>query len=146
MGWRPLPETHEKIRRLPEIDLARIATLPHDLQRKQLEHFKHGRPPFSCDPLRRCLHDILNVQLDLFAQVVASEWIVIEATLHKTCRTPAELKANILAARGLHDFALGADMMGRRQGFFPLPMSTGRKVEFWLPFVLAMGGVRTWHL
>jgi hypothetical protein len=47
------------------------------------------------------------------------------------------LKANIAVARGLHTFAEEAKLLGRTQEFFPLAMSAGRKVSYWLPMVLA---------
>ena len=55
-----------KIRRLPEIDLARIAPLQAGERRRQLEQHKAGRPPFSYDPLRQTIHDVINVTPDLF--------------------------------------------------------------------------------
>jgi hypothetical protein len=41
-----------KIRRLPEIDLARVATLPTDQKRRALEQFKLGHPTITYKPVR----------------------------------------------------------------------------------------------
>jgi hypothetical protein len=123
---------------LPDIDLARIATRPTELQRNMLEQIRAGRPPFSYNPLRKCLHEIFNVQPEMFGPVAPSDWRVIERKLR--CRSPEERKANLLVARGLYEYALEEKLLGREQEFFPLAMSTGQKVNYWLPLVLALGG------
>jgi hypothetical protein len=125
---------------LHDIDLARIAPRPIELQRKQLEQIRHGRPPFSYNPLRGCFHDIFNVQPEMFGPVAPSEWSIVEGRLRHKCRTEDELAANLLVARGLHEFAVEAQMLGRAQEFFPLAMSAGQKVNYWLPIVLALNG------
>lgn len=132
-----------KIRRLPELDLARIAPQRKDQQRKQLEQMRFGRPPFSYAPLRACFHDIFNVQPELFGPVAPTGWAQIEATLSHKSKTSEELKANLAVAKGLHQFALSADMRGRQQDFFQLAMSMGQKVSYWLPMVLAHEGKPT---
>ena len=128
-----------KIRPLPDIDLARIAPLPKDQQRRHLQQIRYGRPPFSYKPLRGCFHDIFNVQPEMFGPVKATEWAEIERRLDK-CASDEERQANIAVARGLHDFANEANMLGRSQEFFPLGMSIGQKVVYWLPMVLSLNG------
>lgn len=128
------------MRPLPDIDLARIATLPINQQRKQLEQIRDGRPPFSYGPLRTCFHDIFNVQPEMFAPVAPTDWAVIERQLRRKCRSEDELRANLRVARGLHQFAMDAGMLGRAQEFFPLAMGTGQKVAYWLPMVLSLEG------
>jgi hypothetical protein len=110
------------------------------LQRKQLEQIRHGRPPFSYNPLRGCFHDIFNVQPEMFGPVAPSEWKVVEDRLRQKCRTEDELAANLLVARGLHEFAVDAQLLGRAQEFFPLAMSAGQKVNYWLSIILALNG------
>ena len=129
-----------KIRPLHDLDLARIAPRPVELQLKQLEQIRHGRPPFSYNPLRDCFHDIFNVQPEMFGPVAPSEWNIVEGRLRHKCRTEDELAANLLVARGLHEFAVKAQMLGRAQEFFPLAMSAGQKVNYWLSIVLALDG------
>lgn len=126
-----------KIRPLPDIDLARIAPLPLPQQRKQLEQIRYGRPPFSYGPLRGCFHDIFNIQPEMFGPVSPTKWTVIEETLRRKCKSVDELKANLAVARGLHQFAMDAHMLGRSQEFFPLAMGSGRKVSYWLQMVLS---------
>lgn len=129
-----------KIRPLPDIDLARIAPLPEDQQRKLLEQIRHGRPPFSYGPLRTCFHDIFNVQPEMFGPVVATAWGMIEAQLGRKCRSDDELQANLRVARGLHQFATESNLLGRAQEFFPLAMGAEQKVVYWLPMVLSLEG------
>ncbi len=126
-----------KIRPLPDIDLARITTLPKDQQRRQLEQMQGGRPPFSYNPLRMCFHDIFNVQPEMFGLVEPTAWSIVEAKVRAKCRTENELKANIAVAEGLHHFAMTAQMLGRAQEFFSLSMTTGQRVTYWLPMVLS---------
>lgn len=127
-----------KIRRLPDIDLARIASLPRDQQRHQLEQMRNGRPPFSYNPLRTCFHDIFNVQPEMFGLVEPTAWPIVEGRLRAKCRTEDELEANLAVARGLHNFATTARMLGRSQDFFPLALGTGQQVAYWLPMVLSL--------
>ena len=129
-----------KIPPLPEIDLARIAPLPEAQQRKQLEQFRYGRPPFSYAPFRNRFHDIFNIQLEMFAPASPTEWAVIEAEIQRKCKSADELKSNLAVARGLHQFANETNMLGRSQEFFPLAMGSGRKVSYWLPMVLSYNG------
>ena len=125
-----------KLRRLPDIDLARIASLAPEQRRKALEKFRYGRPPFSYGPLRGCLLDIFNVHPKLFGPVGPTSWNVIKELLTKRCRTAEETEANLQVAKGLHHYATSLRILGRSQEFFPLGMSAGRKVEYWLPMVL----------
>jgi hypothetical protein len=129
-----------KIRPLPDIDLARIAPMPKDQQRRQLEQLRYGRPPFSYGPLRACFHDIFNVQPAMFGPVAPTDWSIIETQLHRRCRSDEELKANLAVARGLHHFAISTNLLGRAQDFFPLAMGAGQKVSYWLPMVLSHEG------
>ncbi|MCW1752982.1 type VI toxin-antitoxin system SocB family DNA replication inhibitor toxin [Rhizobium acaciae] len=127
-----------KIRPLPDIDLARIAPLPTDMQRSQLSQLRNGRPPFSYNPLRSSFHDLFNVQPAMFAPVVATPWAVIEDNIRRKARTVEEIDANLAVAKGIYEFALERGVVGRSQEFFPLQMGSGRKVSYWLSMVLAM--------
>lgn len=127
-----------KIRPLPEIDLARITVLPRDDQRKPLQQIRHGRPPFSYAPFRSGYHDIFNVQPAMFGPVTPTDWAIVEANLWRKCKSDEELAANLRVAKGLHEFTTAALITGRAQEFFPMAMSAGRKVAYWLPMILAI--------
>lgn len=51
-----------KIRRLLEVDLARLAPLPPDEQRTRMSKLLGGGARFSFHPMRAQLLDIMNVQ------------------------------------------------------------------------------------
>ncbi len=126
------------IRPLPDIDLARIAPQSDDMKRKSLEAMRAGRPPFSYKPVRGCFGDLFNIQYEMFGESARTEWSKIERELVKSCKSEDELAQNLRVARGLHEFASERGVMSRRQEFFPLAMSIGRKVTFWLPMVVAI--------
>lgn len=129
-----------KIRPLPDIDLARIAPLPVDMQITQLSQIRNGRPPFSYAPLRASFHDVFNIQPEMFGPVTSTRWQTVESNLKRKCRTAEELDANLAVAKALHEFATGCDMLGRSQEFFPLSMGGGRRVSYWLSMILALDG------
>lgn len=126
------------IRPLPDIDLARIAPQPDDMKRKSLEAMRAGRPPFSYKPVRSCFGDIFNVQPEMFGETTRTEWTKIQRELVRSCKSDDELEQNKRVARGLYEFAFERQIISRRQEFFPLAMSIGRKVTFWLPMVVAI--------
>lgn len=129
-----------KIRRLPEIDLARIAHLPTDQKRRALEHFKLGHPTITYKPVRMRFADIFNVQPDMFSAADAIEWTVLERLIRSKATSDDERIANLLVAKGLHLFAQDNALRSRTQDFFPLALSVGEKVEYWLPMVTAFEG------
>lgn len=126
------------IRPLPDIDLARIAPQSDDMKRMSLEAMRVGRPPFSYKPVRSCFGDIFNLQPEMFGETVRTEWSKIQKELIRQCKSDVELEHNKRVARGLYEFASEMRVMSRRQEFFPLAMSIGRKVTFWLPMVVAI--------
>ncbi len=87
-----------------EIDLARIAPLPTD-QRRALEHFKLGHPTITYKPVRARFADIFNVQPDMFAAADPTAWPVLERLIRAKATSDDECNANLLVAKGLHDFA-----------------------------------------
>jgi len=127
-----------KIRRLPEIDLARIAPKPADQKRIELERFKLGHPTITYKAVRDRFADIFNVQPDMFAAGDPIEWSVLEGLIRQKSRPGDECSANLLVAKGLHNFARSNDLRSRSQAFFPLSLSIGEKVEYWLPMVTAL--------
>jgi hypothetical protein len=130
-----------KIRRLPEIDLARVATLPADQKRRELERFKLGHPTITYKPVRARFADIFNVQPDMFAVADPTAWPVLERLIQAKATSDDECNANLLVAKSLHDFARANALRSRSQAFFPLSLSVGEKVEYWLPMVMALEGV-----
>lgn len=129
-----------KIRRLPETDLALIATLPIEQQRQRLERMNVGYAPFSYGPVRGRSHDVFNVQPGMFTSEAPTRWEVIEAQLGKACKSDDERKANLAVAKALHDYAVGHCVVGRAGDFMPLSMGSGYKVSYWAPLLLVIDG------
>lgn len=130
-----------KIRRLPEIDLARIAPLATDQKRCALERFKLGHPTLTYKPVRELFSGIFNVQLDMFVAIAPTGWPVLERLIRAKATSDDEFNANLLVAKGLHDFVQAKALRSRSHPFFPLSLSVGEKVEYWLPMVTALDGV-----
>lgn len=129
-----------KIRRLPEIDLARIAPMATDQKRRALEHFKLGHPTITYKPVRSRFADIFNVKPDLFAATDPTAWPVLERLIRAKATSDEERDANLLIAKGLHAFASANALRSRSHNFFSLSLSVGEKVEYWLPMVTALDG------
>lgn len=127
-----------KIRRLPEIDLARIAPLPIERKRAELERFKLGRPTITYKPVRARFADIFNVKPDLFAATDPTAWPVLERLIRAKATSDDERDANLLVAKGLYQFASANALRSRSHNFFSLSLSVGEKVEYWLPMVTAL--------
>ncbi len=127
------------IRRLNDIDLARIAPQVDDMKRRSLEQIRDGYPPLSYGPVRRCFPDIFNIQPELdLGRTAPTPWSVIETNLKKLCKPGDEFEYNRRVGLGLHDFATSGRVIGRKQVFLPLAMGMGIKVTLWESMVLAI--------
>ncbi len=132
-----------KIRRLPEIDLARVAPLLTNQKRRELEHFKLGHPTINYKPVRTLFADIFNVQPDLFVAADPTPWPVLKRLIETRGRSDEERKANLLVAKGLNAFAQTNALRSRSHQFLPLSLSIGEKVVYWLPMVTVINEVPT---
>lgn len=129
-----------KIRLLHDIDLARIAPLPHEERRRRLEQLRTGWPTLSYGPLRRSLGDIFNVDLGLFGPVTPLPWDKVARAVAGNSRSTEECEANLAVAEALHDYASRNNLTGRRQEFLSLPLGEGTRVTYWIPLVLGVNG------
>lgn len=127
-----------KTRRLPEIDLARIAPLPADQKRKALEQVHKGRPNLTYAPFRMNAPDILNVQPAMFGPAAHTDWVIVERSIQRASKSEAERKANLGVAKALHGYGAHHGIRARSQEFNKLSLSTGDKVEYWLNMVVAL--------
>lgn len=131
-------ENRVKTPRLPEIDLARVAPLSADEKRRQLEQHKVGWPPFSYDPLRRTIHDLINVSPSLFGPTEATPWSKVAQLIWRRCKSEDEHKSNLAVAQSLYAYASAEGIRAREQEIRALPLSLDLKVEYWWPFVMLM--------
>jgi hypothetical protein len=129
-----------KIRRLPETDLARIAPLSADEKRRQLRQHKAGRPPFSYEPLRNSIHDVINVTPDLFGPAEPTSWGRVEQLIWRRSKSEDEFKSNRAVAQSLHAYSIAEGVRARRQEIRALPLSLDLRVEYWWPFVMLIDG------
>ena len=129
-----------KIRPLPEIDLARIAPLPTQQKRLELERLKMSKPPFSYRPLRRSLSDILNLRGSLLEASERVPWSTLKEVIVRTAINERERQANLSVAEGLYRYAEACGMTGRSHDFFPLALGVERKVSYWHPAILNLDG------
>lgn len=122
-----------KIRRLPEIDLARIAVLDESEQRVRLRQLRFGRPPHSYRPSRLCFPDLLNEQSDLLGPAPTTEWEQIDKRLRSESNHDTEYEFNRAVAKALHDFAKARGVKSRRRPVPSWSIGFEQSVAYWLP-------------
>jgi hypothetical protein len=125
---------------LHQLDLARIAPLSRDQKRARLEAIKLGRPPYSYDPMRGSILDLLNIEAGPLAPVARAPWSAIAARIGKASRSDDEEKANIGVAKALFDLATARGVTGSRHEIFPLNVGVSEKITYWSPAVIAIDG------
>jgi hypothetical protein len=128
------------MRHLPEIDLARIAPLPREQKRRELEHMSLGRPPYRYAPMRASLSDLTNVQADLAGPMFRTPWDKIAQVISRASRSDLEEEANLRVAEGLFQFSEATGLIGRRHDIFPLALGVTTKVTYWQPAILTLDG------
>lgn len=122
-------------RRLIEADLARLASLPLDEQRRRMAKLVGGGATFSLEPMRRQFGDIMNVQPALFADLEVAKvtaFSVIEKELRRRCRPGDELLHNLACARLLHGHYAALKVVSRAYDFGAFPLGLDRGVRFWV--------------
>lgn len=130
-----------KTRPLPDLDLARIAPMPTEQQWHELRQMKVGHPPYSYQPTRRSLPDILNVEAGPLGVVPRAPWAQIAEEIAKRSKTDAEEIANLAVADALYNFADVHSVVGKRHEFFPLAVGLSGKVSYWVPAIVSVNGL-----
>jgi hypothetical protein len=121
-----------KIRRLSEIDLARIGPLETNEKRHRLRLLKFGRPPHTYGPLRGQLGDILNLQPEMFgSSTQATPWENISAAILKAASHEGEAKFNLAVAKSLYDYAIEKNIRSFRKPVSAWPVGYGQAVAYW---------------
>jgi|SRR6185312_2217970 len=120
-----------KIRRLSEIDLARIAPLEADEKRHRLRLLKSGGPPHTYNPLRRSLGDILNLQPEMFGGGDYTPWANIESAIRKVAKSDSEEKFNLAVAKSLYNYGVGNEIRSYAKPITPWPVGYGQSVAYW---------------
>lgn len=124
-----------KVRRLLEVDLARLTTLPLDEQRRRMEKLVGGGGRFSLEHMRSQFGDIMNVQPPMFETlgiVKPTAFSVIKKELIRRCKAGTELETNVECARLLHKHYTGLEVVSRAQDFGSFPLGLDRGVRYWV--------------
>lgn len=131
-----------KLRSISPTDLARIAPLTEDRQRTELMALKNGRPPFTYNPIRKRLPDIFNLQVGGLFEAQQTTWEQTKAGLIGACSSKNEAIYNVMAAEGLHRFAVANGITGRREedGFGDMPLGQGHRLSLWEKAVISYKG------
>lgn len=130
-------------RRLIEVDLARLAPLSLDEQRRRMVDLVGGRPQFSLEPMRSQFGDIMNVQPALFADVERAKTTAfseIAKILRRRCRPGDELRHNLACASLLHGHYASMEVASRAYDFGSFPLGLDRGVRFWVGAYYGRGG------
>ena len=129
-----------KMRRLPDLDIARIGPMPRAQKKRELEQMKLAFPPYSYDPMRKRILDILNVEPGPLTTLPRTPWEKVEAAICSDGKKPEEIEANLRVAEGLYLYAERKGIVGRREEFLGLSIGVSEKVTFWNPAVLNLDG------
>jgi hypothetical protein len=128
-----------KIRRLSEIDLARLASLKNQAElERALRLYNAGGGAWSYEPVRNSTPDILGVRTAMFGAIRSVTWPKIKGQIARACRRGADqINANIQVGKVLFDYARG--IAGWSAVDFPmgrLPIGIGESVRYWSDVVL----------
>ena len=131
------------MRPLPDLDLAKIAPLSTEKKRAALQALKLKRPPYSYNPGRKFLPDILNIDAGPLGQVSRASLEEILTQILRDARSADEANANILFAESLYRFATENSLSGLKHEFFPLSVGVSEKIQYWVPGVVRLFGKPT---
>lgn len=132
-------ESRLKIRRLHEIDLARIALLPADEKRTRLRRHRSGRAPYSYDPARAVLLDVVNAQPHLPFPAEKTSWEQIEIRLRRGSPTDDGFAANKEVTELLFGLVESEGFKASQLDIGRMPVGVGETVAYWINAVLVRG-------
>jgi hypothetical protein len=119
------------IRRLSEIDLARIGPLEREEKVHRLRQLKAGRPPHTYNPFRACLGDILNLQPELFPGAAHTPWLQVSAEITKRSTSESECEFNLAVAKAMFDYSIEHRIQSYRKPTNPWAVGYGQSVTYW---------------
>lgn len=128
-----------KIRRIPETDLARIAVLTEAEQRAELRLLKEFRPPYSLQPFREIVGDLVNLQVGMFSGGATTPWSQVESTLTHRCKTAVELQRNLAVAKALYGFAIEHEVVSYDRPSSRWAVGFEHSVAYWNNFYSVYG-------
>ena len=124
----------------PDTDLARIAPLPTDEKRRQLQKLKAGYSTWSYGPTRTAVPDLVNASASLIRSTGDTPLDVLEGRIEKGCRGNAQgVKSNLEVARlAYHDHRKGP-LEAFQYAFGRYYVAPGESVAFWSDVYLMDG-------
>jgi hypothetical protein len=124
------------MRRIPEIDLARIAVLETPEQEIRLRGLKGFRPPHTLNPFRKAIGDIVNLQFELIGTSPSSDWVHVKREINRHCAKGniSELRYNLAIAKVVHEFCQKSDMLSFDKPTMPWTVGYGNSVSYWNNF------------
>ncbi len=128
-----------KIRRLLEIDLARLTSLTDQAELEhQLHAYNAGGGAWSYDPVRTSIPDIVGATTEMFGALPPAPWANIERQITRACkRGPDQIAANTQVGKVLFDHARGEGWSAVAFPMHRLPIGIGEAVRYWSDVVLA---------
>jgi hypothetical protein len=135
-----------KIRRLNETDLARFAVLPRPQRLNALRKHKGGFAPYSLNPVRSQLPEMMNLVGDLFVASPsprATKEAVMESVRRKCTSRENEVDQNLEATELLYDFFSSECELSRALWIKDTRIGGGESLKYWLNQYGVIGGVPT---
>lgn len=130
-----------KIRRLPEIDLAKFVALNQGYQLEQALHaYNSGGGAWSYDPVRSSTSDIVGAVTPLYGKLSGVSWEQIKRQIEKSCKRGADqTKANVEVGKVLYDAVSTYEWSAAKFHMGRLPIGVGNAVRYWSDVILEDG-------
>lgn len=128
-------------RRLPETDLANIATLPRSEQKARLKLKRAFKPPYSLAAVRRNEGMLLGVEERLDLGVPRPEDSVLLEKLASKLPDPSERAANLRRAKALIHLRKSLVQHASEENFRSYPLSLDSYIKLTDPLLLVIGSV-----
>ena len=130
-----------KIRRLHEIDLARITTRSLDVQTRELRKQKSGFAPFSYKPLRKNFTNIVDAKPPMFPEAPSLDISKIEELIQKDSkRGDVEFEQNFALAELLYSEFRKPNVNCIQKDFYPVMFAMGHSAAYWANCVVIIDG------
>lgn len=130
-----------KIRRLNEIDLARLCAIGDDeALRQELRRYNLGGGAWSYDPVRRSTLDILGAQIPGFVSIAQPDERQLCVQIERACtRGPDQVAANWLVAKTLFDYRRARSWRAVRFEMGFMPLGFGETARYWSDVIIDDG-------
>lgn len=125
-----------KTRHLPPTDLARIAPLSTDEKVFQLRRFEFGAVPFTYNPVRLAIPDILDASGTLLESLGPTPLVEIERRIKRARMSDQGIEQNLKVARALHEYALLKTLKSRQRDFYSMTLGFIDQIRLWSDLVL----------